>query len=257
MMKRQGLNKSNVFNTPDESFLHSIGQAYSYNLVRHVESITINENDELFPSSLDDWFNEFISEQKNEIDRRQLVQEILRSRRFLSKVINSRVALVLVGIMICTSIISLNSSAFRVNMYELYIKVSKNFSEVSYDSSIKNVELLDELPDNWSGYYMSVLPLNYEFKVLLESNGGKYIICSNDSKDELVFIQGTLNMNVLIDSEDSITYAVDINGLEGLIYEKPDLVTLFWNDNLTCFYLIGNIEKEIMVKIASSLNYKK
>lgn len=256
-MKKQEPNNAFINEKLDEAFLFSIGREHASNVVKYVESLSENQNEALYPTSLDDWFDDFIGKYEYKKDSQVHVQNIHKVMKKFTRDFFRRVAIVLIGIIVVTSLLSLGSDAFRTNIMDLFIKTTQKFSEVSHDDSIQNADFIVELPDNWSGYYPSVLPSEYEFENSLDSSAGKYLVFVNDMKEELIFIQGPQGMKVLVDSEDAVSYAVDVNGLEGMIYEKSDLVTLLWNDNSTCFYLIGEVDKETIVKIASSMKYKK
>ena len=233
------MNNEHLNEKLQETFLSSLGNEHASQLIDHINTLKDQQDENEFPTSLDDWFDGYV----NKMNRFKIMK---------------RIAIVLIGLVVGTSMLSLNSDAFRTRLFNLFIKSTEVFSEVTYDNSIMNVDLENDLPADWTNYYYpTVLPVNYAITDAFDASNGKYLIFTDIDKQNLIFIQCTLDTKVLVDSEDAVSYAVDINGLQGTIFEKTDLATLIWADNANSFYLIGNVDKNTLVKIASTLTYKK
>jgi len=249
-MKKQAVNNTLLSEKLQEAFLSSLGNAHASQLINHVE-ILINQNDAIeYPSSLDRWFDDYI----NQLGESSIISNNKKSRLIIAR----RIAIVIICFAIGTTMLSLNSEAFRLRLFSLFVKSTEQFSEVTYDDSIIRVTLEDDMPADWSNYYFpTLIPIGYTLSNVLDAGDDKYIIFTNKEKLDLVFIQSALNATVLVDSENALSYEVDINGIQGTIFEKTELTTLLWADNANSFYLIGNVDKNTLVKIASTMQYEK
>ena len=62
-----------------------------------------------------------------------------------------------------------------------------------------------------------------------------------------------MNSESQLDSEEGVIIEVDINGMEGIIILKDELNIIKWHNNNQNFYIQGNVEKSILLKMAESI----
>lgn len=64
---------------------------------------------------------------------------------------------------------------------------------------------------------------------------------------------GLENMVVSIDNETDEFYETLVNGQKGYISKKDDIVHLIWTDGISCFELIGNVDKKLLQEMAQTV----
>jgi len=74
---------------------------------------------------------------------------------------------------------------------------------------------------------------------------------------EIRFIQGGLESQSQIDSENGEIIELLINGNEGILIIKEDISILYWFNQEKAFYMQGSIDKATVIKIAESVEKNK
>jgi hypothetical protein len=97
-------------------------------------------------------------------------------------------------------------------------------------------------------------------KIAIYKTLGKFIKSSKELTidtsslvKEIYFIQDSMNSESQLDSEEGLIIEVDINGMEGIIILKDESNIINWHNNNQNFYIQGNVEKSMLLKIAESI----
>ena len=86
----------------------------------------------------------------------------------------------------------------------------------------------------------------------------QYTNASNCKGQVIVFVQyNSESSSLRVDTEEAKVEKIVINGSEGLLVEKEQLITILWHNDNSSFYLKSKTDKDLLIKIAESINYKK
>ena len=229
----------------NEAFLYNIGYEHVNNICEEADRLLEEYKDIEIPKSLNDWFFEY--EKKHD---RKIKGDKIRKK---SLQISKRVAMILLVIIVASAVVTMSVEACRIRFFNMITETHKQFSSVKFKED-DNVEYIDELPVEWEDfYYPMILPQGYELKRAFDANRTKYIVFINSEMEELYFVQGLITSDFQLDSENGYVMEVEVNGMEGLIIEKEGRNIINWHDNNHSYYIQGNVEKSMIMKIAESV----
>lgn len=227
-----------------EALMYSIGDEYADAVSDETDSLLEEYSSIEVPESLDKWVSGI--REKSEINERKE-----QRRRKISK-IGKRAAIIVVVFSLLTTAATLSVEALRIKIFNMIIEVSEKFSFIHFGET-NAVDLMYDLPADWDGYYPTVMPDGYEFKSAINLEGMKSIIFKNNESKEICFSQSSVTTDFQLDTENAEVSEKTINGLEGLTVVKEGLCIVIWHDNNYTFYLNGNVDKSVLVKVAESI----
>ena len=139
----------------------------------------------------------------------------------------------------------------------MVIETSQRFSSVTMEENFQ-VDYVSELPEEWSNYYYpAILPEGYKFFSAVEINDSKYMIFSDKTGNEIRFFQGNISSDLQLDSENGKIIEVEINGKNGIVFDKDDVSIVSWHNNEKILYIQGNVDKSILIEMAESVEKNK
>lgn len=226
----------------NELILHEFGRHYSEKLNNEADVLAEKYKDIPVPERLDEWFENYSNGLKRTAERNK--------RNALVKKYTTRVAVVLLGLLLTSAIVTMSVEAFRVRFLNLFIESSEDHNRIDFIES----EVSLELPEGWNGvYYPTYLPDGYN---LLDAQASEHtnIVMFIDSDNELlIFTQNSNDMGMNIDSEQSDIEMVPINDTDGYMTNKDGMITISWTENGTVLTLEGTEEISIIIKIAEKI----
>ncbi|MEA1974617.1 MAG: DUF4367 domain-containing protein [Bacillota bacterium] len=244
-MKKLTKEERNHIYKMNETVLSDIGYEHVNNICEETDQLLKKYKDIEVPKSLDEWFRTY----KIKNDRKIKFMKFRKSALLVSK----RVAMFLIAVVIITLTLTISVEAFRLKFFNIFVETNAKYSFVKTDENIK-VDYLDKIPKEWSSfYYPRLLPEGYKFLKAIEVNNAKYIFFNNAENKEICFIQDSMNSESQLDSEEGLIIEVDINGMEGIIILKDESNIINWHNNNQNFYIQGNVEKSILLKIEESI----
>lgn len=236
-----------------ELFLYKFGKYHSEHVIAEVDALLKKHPDIEVPEGLDRWFDDYMRTLNKPIP-------IFRDKLLFMSKKSRRIAILCLCLILSFSLISLFSEANGYNLFKLFVQDEARYSQITFEDAhmVTDVEdYLSSLPEDWADfYYPTQLPTGYFFYDTMGANETKFIIFSNENDEHLVFSQDTLTVSAQIDTENALVEEIQINGLNGIASQKPDVTILVWHDNTNSFFMTGNLNLETMLKVAESVAYK-
>lgn len=221
-----------------ESFYHYIGENHINHVAEEFDRISADASE---TSTLDAWFDDYFRLLKSQEKRRKL-----RSRyQLLSKRVAIFIALALVGIFVTT----MSVEAFRIKLFNIVTEGTDKYTKVSIVETENGIESQVD----WDSYYApEYIPEGYTYSNSENFGDIKIIFYSDASGKEIQFSQTPVNPEYQIDTEDAVVTEVIVNGGKGILVEKEGLLTLIWTIDNKTFNIIGEIERDEIMKMAES-----
>lgn len=206
----------------------------------HLEEIKLVE----LPKSLDIWFSDFNLDLEN--------KETKRRKKAKFKNILSKVAIIFLILFISIGALTVTVEAFRVKLFNLIIENTEKYLDVEVnDGSETNMNNTEGKID---GHYQPVyVPNGFTIDYVEDFGDTRIVAYTNNKNEEILFNQSPNGTNFQLDSEDALVKDVDIVGSEGIVINKEDRTTVFWNNEEYSFYLLSTIDEKELVSMAESL----
>lgn len=224
-----------------ESFYHYIGENHINHVAEEFDRISADASE---TSTLDAWFDDY-NKQLKKLDQKRK----FRSRvQLLSKRVAIFIAIALVGIFVTT----MSVEAFRIKLFNIVTEVTDKYTKVS----IVETENGLESQIDWDSYYApEYIPEGYTYSNSEYFGEIKINFYSDASGKEIQFSQTPVNPEYQIDTEDAVVTEVIINAEKGILAQKEGLLTLIWTTDEKTFHIIGEMERDQIIKMAESLKY--
>ena len=227
-----------------ESFYHYIGEYHVKNVAEEFDHISTDASEIAYPSTLDAWFNDYNEQLKKQAQKRKF-----RSRvKLLSKHVAIFFAIALVGIFLTT----MSVEALRIKLFNIVTEVTEKYTKVSIVETENDLESQID----WDSYHApEYIPVGYTYSKSENFGDIKIVFYSDTSGKEIQFSQTPVNPEYQIDTEDAIVTEIIVNAEKGFLVEKEGLLMLIWTNGEKTFHIIGEIEKDEIIKMAKSLKY--
>ena len=168
--------------------------------------------------------------------------------------IGKRVAIITIAVVISLSATAFSVKAIRVPVVNFFVNVYEKFSSIVFQSP----ESKKTYPTAIEQFYEpDYLPEGY---TLLENQNllvATQIIYSNSNGNELIFEQYVITSNELkVDTEGVEIEKITVDDNKALFYSNKGIHNLVWTDGVYGYKITGEIDKEVMLKIARSIILK-
>ncbi|HZK70886.1 MAG TPA: DUF4367 domain-containing protein [Clostridia bacterium] len=241
-------NENNEQEKMMESFYRYVGYQHIENVAKELDEISELAKDINYPKELDDWFYDYLRKSKQ--------AENKQKRRKFVKLMSSRAAMIALILGIGLIVMTFSVEAFRIKFFNLVTDVTQRYTSFQVEEINDKEEIL--IPTDWSNYYLpEYIADGFSINRIQEFGENKIIYYQNNQGDEIQFSQSPNNNNFQIDTESAVTTELMIKNSKGILIDKNGLLTLFWYNTDHAFYLMGNINKEEMIKMAESTKLKK
>ena len=227
-----------------ESFYHYIGENHINHVAEEFDRISADASEIACPSTLDSWFDDYKKQLKKLNQKRKF-----RSRvQLLSKRVAIFIAIALVGIFVTT----MSVEAFRIKLFNIVTEVTDKYTKVSIVETENG--LVSQI--DWDSYYApEYIPEGFNYSYSENFGEIKIIFYSDAADKEIQFSQTPVNPEYQIDTEDAVVADVIINAEKGILVEKEGLLTLIWTTDERTFHIIGETDRDEIIKMAKSLKY--
>jgi len=224
-----------------ESFYHYIGENHINHVAEEFDRISADATE---TSTLDAWFDDY-NKQLKKLDQKRKFRSKVQP---LSKRVAIFIAIALVGIFVTT----MSVEAFRIKLFNIVTEVTDKYTKVS----IVEIENGLDSQIDWDSYYApEYIPEGYTYSNSEYFGEIKIIYYSDASGKEIQFSQTPVNPEYQIDTEDAVVTEVIINAEKGILVEKEGQLTLIWMTDEKTFHIIGEMERDEIIKMAESLKY--
>ncbi|MEK5003243.1 MULTISPECIES: DUF4367 domain-containing protein [Paenibacillus] len=157
--------------------------------------------------------------------------------------------------------VALNVEAVRVKVLNMFIQVQEEYTEIRLGQGTQHLKD-SHLQINWENAYVPTeVPEGYRIEEVKNLQNIKSIEYVNDSDGYILFQQNNENSGMNVDTEeaDELSHTT-IQGHDGLIVRKKNVVTLVWQNEGRLFLILGDspqLRKEELVKMAESVTLVK
>lgn len=225
-----------------ESFCYYIGENHVKHIAEEFDRISKDASEIEYPSTLDTWFDDYNKQLKKLDQKRKFRTRV----QLLSKRVTIFIAITMVGIFVTT----MSVEAFRIKLFNIVTEVTEKYTKVS----IVETENGLESQIDWDTYYApEYISEGYTYSKSENFGDIKIIFYSDTTGKEIQFSQTPVNPEYQIDTEDAVATNVIINAENGILVEKEGLLTLIWTTGEKTFHIIGEMERDEIIKMAESL----
>lgn len=216
-----------------------VGEHHLENVCKAIDARGEEVNSIQLPESLDVWFNRHLDRMK----KREAFQKLIGNL----KTALSRVAIIIMTLVLSMLIITISVDAVRTRVYNLLLDNHEYFTSVR----------IDEFPDamlSWEEYYYpKFIPKGFYIQSASELVQTKTIEFINADETRIMFSQTRNGSDHNLDTEGSSKKEVHINGNTAALFESPKMNILFWNDEDFSFCLSSALSPDIIIEMAESV----
>jgi len=165
------------------------------------------------------------------------------------------VVLSLFIVILLTSFLSVE--AVRVKVLNMFIQVEREYTEIRLGQDSQRYED-SHIQIDWDNAYVpSKIPKGFRITKVTNNETLKSIKYENENKDYILFQQNNEHSSANADTEESdeVTHTT-IQGEDGLVIRKKDLITIVWQNKTRLFLIMGkstSVSKEELIQMAESV----
>ncbi len=225
-----------------ESLYQYIGQHHVDNTADYFDAVTQSSSGIVLPDALDQWFKDYLNHSIK-------VEKNKRTRRRF-QTLSKRAAIFVVLFSLSVLVTTLSVEAFRVKLFNMITEVKEKYTSISVTEISPKIE--DSI--SWTSFFTpQFIPTHYELTDSQSFGELKILFFTNDEGKEIQFSQTSSSPDFQVDTENAKMSDVLINGEKGILVEKESLSTLIWTTEATTFYILGEIDKDTIIKMAESV----
>ena len=159
-----------------------------------------------------------------------------------------RIAAVFVVLAVVTVTSVMSVDAWRAKLLNFFTKPSETNTEVRYgeDAPKGNTYSTDMVTLNY-------IPEGMQIKESFSRQNEEVIDFVNGEKIFKLRVSRTVSVSFM-DTEDKVTEKVSVNGAEAYLLINEDKTALKWSFENKAYTLIGNLDKETLLKIAENIH---
>lgn len=164
-------------------------------------------------------------------------------------------ALSLFIIIFLTSFFSVE--AVRIKVLNMFIQVEREYTEIRLGQDSQQYED-NHIQIDWDNAYVPTkIPKGYSITKVTNNETLKIIKYENEDKDFVLFQQNNEHSGANVDTEESDEVLhTTIQGEDGLVIRKKDLITVVWQNKTRLFVIMGkspSVSKEELIEMAESV----
>ena len=170
-----------------------------------------------------------------------------------------RISAALLIITVIFSTMMVTVQAFRIEVLDFLISIEPQYTSYQLNDSQEN-QSSSKLILTWSDTYLpTYIPEGFVANNISYSDSVRKIIFTNTADDSSIIYTEYESINsVALDTEDaSIVKSIKINDHDGTLTEKDSTITLVWQMDNHLFVIQGNLNKNVLSKMAENVKYKK
>ncbi len=149
------------------------------------------------------------------------------------------------------------SQAAKVKVFNFILDIQDKFTAI-HAEELNPTEVEKRLKGWHDAYLPAYVPAGFQVVRADALNSTKLVTYANKEGENIAFSQRPVsNHGLKVDTENAQVASIEINGFEGLQIEKNGYVTLVWHNNDKLFVLNAKMDKDVLFKMAESLERKK
>ncbi len=229
-----------------EAYYSCIGEAHVENIINDLNSKKEEIKKIEVPTSLDEWFYNYVETKRKDEDKKKLLTRI---KRF-----SKRAAIILLVLFTAMSAVVFSVEAVRIRVFNFFMEKNENYTEVRID--VENSDSLTPKLD-WESYYSpEYMPEGYFFET--SAGGGAIkVLKYTDGENQIIITQARNGTDLQLDTEDAEVKEVAIDGNKGQLIIKGNEIMLFWYNDEVSFNINGQVSVEEIIKISESMKKNK
>lgn len=169
-----------------------------------------------------------------------------------------KVASIFLILAISMATLTMSVEAFRVRLFNMIIEEKERYMSVRVEEESPG-HGIDEEKIEVEGYYVpDYIPEGFELDSVEGSSRSGIMTYINQKGQILIFDQhSNSNTKYQLDSEDALVEDITINGAKGILIEKGNSATIFWNNDEFGFTLLAeDVQVDELLRMAESVNKK-
>lgn len=235
---------------------------FEYASLCHVENIIseIEEDRDRYSSDEESYFLEELDKKMQTIIASYGNQTNYKISGKAFKTALLKVVAILVVIFIVTTVFVANVEAIRIKVLNFMMDETEKYTSVDIKEEADVLERISRaIPPDWEGQYApTYIPEGFRITEAKNYNDTSSIVYLNDARQMILFQKWPReNVNLRIDTEGTDTTSININGFEGLLVEKDDIIRVMWYSDDVLFTISSQIDKNELIKIAESVQLAK
>lgn len=226
----------------NQAFLYELGYQHMNHICEETDALKEEYNDLEMPESLNSWFDDF-NEKRLADEKREKQKKKIRKGVF-------RLAAAVFILLISAGAVTMSVEAFRVRFFNMLIDTKETYSEISFETED---DYLEGIPEDWANYYvMTYIPDGFALVEAFNTEQSGYLTYEF-SEYYIMFIQGALDLDIQVDTEEREIQEVRIEDNDGIMVINSEEVMLIWSNDEACFHIISNLDEETILKIAKKI----
>lgn len=234
------MNNQQLKNRVFEDMLYFVAEYRANELAGELPSDSEIEHPHIFSRSFESKMRKIIARQKR-------AESWNKYRGLLTKAA--------VIFIVATWILVARVEAVRVPVMNFYLEIKDEFTRIiMQDEDIKSPV---RPPDRKELYLPNFIPDSYKLARISNNKDECIITYENDRGNSLTFIQDNDGKGISIDTEGAEIYETKINGNKSVVSIRDNKTIIVTITPERTFTLIGEIDKDIAIKIMQSVKLKK
>lgn len=166
-----------------------------------------------------------------------------------------KVVLIVAAVVAVFAVAMLTVSAFRAQVLNLFMKPEQKYTYVQITDSAAEPSV-SSLPVDWKNAYMpTYIPDGYKVTNVKNVSNYKSIRFDKDTSNFYFAEHNSKNGMALNTETAPLVKPISVNGHDGSLVQKDDILSITWEMDNRLFLIYGNISQEELVKIAESVKY--
>ena len=177
-----------------------------------------------------------------------------RKRRIWQALNKVAIAMLIVLVILGATVMTVE--AVRVRALNFLMDIQQEYTSFQLKDSSGISEGENPIVDWRQAYVPTYIPEGYEVSATSQNDNYKKIEFKNSQGTLINYMELSLDHQPTVDTENaSVFETITINGHEGALVVKNSLVTIIWAMEDRMFMIRGEIEKDMVIKIAEGVKY--
>ena len=171
-----------------------------------------------------------------------------------------RAVAIIAAVAIVFSIGMLTVSAFRIQVFNVVLGIKDKYTSFQLKENGEDQNSSQMIVDWKNAYVPTYIPDGYEVSDLFKTDDLKSLTYKNkqDNSLDIVYSEFATSSVMQLDTENAaLVQTLTINGNTGTLIIKDNMASVAWIMDNKMFSVIGQVDSELLIKIAESVKYVK
>ncbi|MGS0763627.1 DUF4367 domain-containing protein [Syntrophomonas curvata] len=190
-----------------------------------------------------------------QLDAQLKKSQVYGKRRRIRQTLN-RVAVAMLIMLVILGTTVMTVEAVRVRVLNFLMDIQQEYTSFQLKDSSSDSEGGSATLDWRQAYVPTYIPEGFEVRDISDGKLIKTIEFQNPQGSIITYTELSEGTKPTVDTENASAFeAVSINGHEGALVVKNSLVTIIWAMEDRMFMIRGEIEKDMVIKMAEGVKY--